>query len=129
MKAYNIKKNEQLGMPHGTASNRLKKTIMFELLKEAGKNICFQCGEYIENESDLSIEHKIPWLDSENPVDLFFDLGNVAFSHLSCNVSAARRPTKGMITVKPHGTCGRYQQGCRCGECTHAATVERRKYN
>ena len=128
MKDYNRKKGQQLGMPHGTAAGRLRKAIMFELLKETGKNVCFQCGKIIEDVSDLSIEHIVPWLDSEDPKGLFFDYGNIAFSHLSCNSSAARKPTKGMITIKPHGTGDRYRQGCRCRECTHAATVERRKY-
>lgn len=86
------KKNSQLGMPLGTASSKLKKKILFHLLKETGKNICFQCGKTIENEDELSIEHKIPYLDSENPTELFFDIENIAFSHLSCNIRAARHP-------------------------------------
>ena len=44
----------------------------------------------------LSIEHKIPWLDSDNPKELFFNLEkNIAFSHLSCNISAARQNREG----------------------------------
>jgi len=42
----------------------------------------------------FSIEHKIPWLDSSDPVGLYFDLNNISFSHHSCNVRAARRPNK-----------------------------------
>ena len=90
----NKKKLQQLGMPHGTASNRLKKMIMFRLLQEVGKDMCFQCGEKIESVEELSVEHKIPWLNSKNPVDLFFDLDNIAFSHLKCNARAARRHIK-----------------------------------
>lgn len=86
------KKNSQLGMPLGTASARLRKKVLFHLLKETGKNICFQCGKPIDNENELSIEHKIPYLDSDNPQKLFFDIENIAFSHLSCNVRAAKRP-------------------------------------
>lgn len=41
MNKYNKKKSEQLGMPLGTASAKLRKSILFNLLKEAGKNICF----------------------------------------------------------------------------------------
>lgn len=87
----NSKKSEQLGMPFGTASAKLRKSILFRLLEETGKNICFQCGRKIESEAELSIEHKIPWLDSDNPVNLFFNLDNIALSHLTCNVSAARK--------------------------------------
>lgn len=90
MSDSNIKKSKQLGMPIGTATNRLKKQILFNLIKKANENFCFQCGAEIENVNELSIEHKIPWLDSEKPLDLFFNLDNIAFSHLSCNAGAAR---------------------------------------
>lgn len=89
----NIKKSEQLGMPIGTANAKLRKSILFNLLKEYNKNICYQCGKVIEFEEDLSIEHKIPWLDSDNPKELFFSLENIAFSHLKCNIKAARHPS------------------------------------
>lgn len=87
----NEKKRRQLGMPNGTATARLRKSILFKLVQETGRNICFQCGKAIESEEELSIEHKVPWLDSGDPVKLFFDLNNIAFSHLSCNVAACRR--------------------------------------
>ena len=77
-------------MPYGTARNRLNKLIMFSLMKEVGKDVCFQCGEKIDDIDHLSIEHKTPWLHSENASELFFDLDNIAFSHLSCNVKASR---------------------------------------
>lgn len=85
-----IKKAEQLGMPYGTARNQLLKQTMFRFAQELGYDTCFQCGEKIENHTELSMEHKIPWLDSEKPVDLFFNQDNIAFSHLSCNCSASR---------------------------------------
>lgn len=37
MDKYNKKKNEQLGMPLGTASAKLRKSILFSLLKDSGK--------------------------------------------------------------------------------------------
>lgn len=92
MDRYNSKKSEQLGMPLGTASAKLRKSILFHLLKKSGKNICYQCGKEIRSEEELSIEHKIPWLDSSNPKELFFSLDNIAFSHLKCNIGAARHP-------------------------------------
>lgn len=88
----NRKKNIQLGMPYGTACNKLRKSLLFSLIKELNKNVCYQCGKIIESEDELSIEHKIPFLDSEDPKKLFFDLNNIAFSHLKCNAKAARRP-------------------------------------
>lgn len=107
-----IKKQEQLGIPPGTASNQLKKRIIFSLIERLGENVCFQCGEKIETETELSIEHKVPYLDSEDPKGLFFDLNNIAFSHLSCNCKAARQTRE--VT---HPSLTSYRYGCRCDEC------------
>ncbi len=117
MSTTNLKKTEQLGMPIGTASGRLRKSIIFDLLKQLNKNYCFQCAAEIKHEDELSIEHKVPYLDSENPKDLFFNLDNIAFSHLTCNVGAARQ-TKS----QNHNTAG-YQRGCRCDVCVTAMKV------
>lgn len=83
------RKSEQLGMNVSTASGRLVKDLLFKLICDSGINKCFHCGKEMLREN-FSIEHKTPWMNSENPVGLFFDLDNVAFSHLSCNVKAAR---------------------------------------
>lgn len=85
-----LKKSEQLGMPWGTAAHRLRKKVLFMLVCEAGRNICFHCGGEIENESDLSIEHKQSWLGID--VDLFWDMENIDFSHLRCNSSRSPNP-------------------------------------
>ena len=77
------KKNKFLGMPYGTASSRLKKSVMLLLLKKLGENWCYRCGAEIETERELSIDHKKSWLNVD--VKLFWDLDNIAFSHLSCN--------------------------------------------
>lgn len=119
----NKKKAEQLGMPHGTAANRLRKMVLFKLLEEREQNLCFQCGEWIKCSDDLSIEHKIPWLDSDDPASLFFDLGNIAFSHLKCNAGSARRH------IADHGTARRYGfHKCRCNECREAGVAKVRRY-
>jgi hypothetical protein len=92
MQAKTRKKILQLGMPQGTASHRLLKDVLFALLCEAGRNVCFHCSKPMTRGA-FSIEHKTPWLDSEDPVRLFFAQSNIAFSHLGCNV-AARRGSK-----------------------------------
>jgi hypothetical protein len=91
MKANNAKKHAQLGMPYGTACNRLRKSIILNLLQQLGQDTCFKCGERIETVETLSIEHKIPWQD--NDTALFWDLNNIAFSHLSCNRSRQHHDT------------------------------------
>lgn len=95
------RKSKQLGMHPSTAANRLRKTVLFSLIKVMGLNNCWHCGEEIENIDNLSIEHKVPWLDSEDPVGLFFDLNNIAFSHLECNIRNNRWAKGGVGSRKP----------------------------
>ncbi len=78
-----------LGESYGKAMAKLKKAILFELIKETNRNICFRCEEKIENIDDLSVEHKLPWRRAKNPIETFHDLNNIAFSHLKCNVAVA----------------------------------------
>ncbi len=80
-----------LGLNVSTATARLRKLIMWSLVQETGQDACFRCGEQIENIDDLSIEHKEPWRKADDPKASFFDLDNIAFSHLSCNIGAADR--------------------------------------
>lgn len=89
----NNKKYETLGMPHGTAANRLRKSLLYKYVVLAGDNFCFKCGAEIESVSDLSIEHKEPWEGVSS--DLFFDLENISFSHAKCNTKD--RLSNGML--------------------------------
>ena len=92
-----MKKQIQLGMNPGTASHRLVKDILWTLIVRCGMDSCHACGKKISRDT-LSIEHVIPWLDSDDPVGLFFDQRNIAFSHLSCNAAAARKVNKKYLT-------------------------------
>jgi hypothetical protein len=125
-----IKKKQQLGTNRRTASATLKKMIMFDLIKRLELNYCFQCGCEIKIVSELSIEHKIPWLDSEKPLELFFDLNNIAFSHLKCNIGAARKPSK-IIELSDyrikHAGKSAYTRGCRCNLCRNYKRKENSK--
>ena len=82
----------QLGMNAGTASHRLVRDILFKFILDAG-HTCYRCKGILTRE-DFSIEHKEPWLDSSDPVKLFFDLNNIAFSHKSCNYATVRKVQK-----------------------------------
>jgi hypothetical protein len=74
---------------------------MFELLKgRKFSGCCFKCGNRIEIVDDLSIEHKVPWEGTD--VKLFWDIDNIAFSHLACN--RPHRPSHGLRKVGPKGT-------------------------
>lgn len=94
MKADNKGKAVKLGMPFGTASARLRKTLLFQMAKELKRTACYRCGKEIENESEFSIEHKEAWFNAADPVERFFAVDNIAFSHTVCNVRAADRPNK-----------------------------------
>ncbi len=92
-KRSGIKKAEQLGQALSTAHNKLRKYIIFDMMFALGRDNCHQCGEAIKTVEELSIEHIIPWLDSDDPKGLYFDLSNIAFSHITCNVNTSRRNT------------------------------------
>jgi len=91
---HNKRKSQELKMSFGKANAILRKSILFNLVQKCNLDICYRCNKKIENIRDLSIEHKIPWLDSKNPVELFFDLDNVAFSHLKCNKKRYKKMSK-----------------------------------
>ena len=83
-------KKAQLGMDPGTASYRLVKDLLWNYIVKNEENLCYHCNQELER-SNFSIEHKVPWLHSEDPLGLFFDLDNISYSHQSCNSSAGRR--------------------------------------
>lgn len=87
------KKQQQLGMNPSTAQGRLIRDILWSLVVKTNQDTCCKCEEKMHRDS-FSIEHVKPWLDSEDPISLFFDLDNIKFSHLRCNVSDARPARK-----------------------------------
>ena len=99
-------KSDKLGVPFGTASNRLHKQLLFKLVSDLNLNICFRCSLPIQTANTLTIDHKIDWLNSPNPQELFWSLDNIAFSHKTCNV-----PTSGRKIVGEIGTYWCFQ--CR----------------
>lgn len=108
-KKYRKSVKKFLGMDKGTATHRLKKIIMFELAKKAGMGRCHRCKLLITDVSEFSVEHIKPWLWID--IDLFWDIENIAFSHLSCNSAANSN-------VKECGSYAKYKRGCRCEVCS-----------
>lgn len=88
-----LKKKHKLGMNPSTAQHRLTKDLLFYLVQIADLNKCHRCDTKMTREN-FSVDHIVPWLNSDNPVGLYFDIKNVAFSHLSCNSSASRGTQK-----------------------------------
>jgi hypothetical protein len=87
-------KTKLLGMPFGTAAHRLRKLVMFDLVKKCSLSVCYRCGKEIQDADELSIEHKNGWQLTEDPHKAFFNLEDIGFSHLRCNVSAAAHPNQ-----------------------------------
>lgn len=48
----NTKAKQQLGMNPATASSRLKKQVLFQLVQQCHRDICFRCGKRIESHQD-----------------------------------------------------------------------------
>ena len=99
---------------------------------------CYQCKSLIVESDDMSIEHKKPWLDGDTR--LFWDMGNIAFSHKSCNSGASRYSTNSKHIKYEHRIEDRkdeeghyasrawYDRGCRCNECKIVKKISRRKH-
>ena len=113
MLGTNKRKDLLLGEPHGTASGKLRKMLLFKYVQLAGHDVCYRCSRKIESVSDISIEHKTSWQLAAAPRSAFFNLGDIVFSHLRCNVEASNRfvPPR-----KEHGSSG-YARGCKCTVC------------
>lgn len=86
------KRQLQLGMNPSTAAHRLRMDLLFNFVVAAGHK-CHRCGQPLQRET-FSVEHKTPWLDSEDPKGTFFDPENIAYSHFACNSGAARKYNK-----------------------------------
>ena len=114
-----MKKQNQLGMNPSTATGRLVKDLLFSYVKDQP---CHVCGKALTRET-FSIDHKVPWLDSEDPLALFFDLDNIAFSHKSCNYGARRSTYNHQC-----GTFGSYRAGCRCSKCATAGSEKNKRF-
>jgi hypothetical protein len=137
----NKKKYAQLGESAGSAVHRLRKMLLFDFAKQLGKDVCYRCNKKIEKLDEFSVEHKVPWLDSEDPKKLFFNLDNIAFSHLSCNCADARsfnkiawpsgmgwcKHCKKFKNLKEFPPCKTHIRGQQCTACE--AIRSRKRFN
>jgi hypothetical protein len=115
------KKEAQLGCPLSTALYKLTKDLLFDLAIKTGHR-CFRCGGVLDRES-FSIDHKIGWMDSPDPHGMFFDIGNIAYSHLNCNTAAKRTTPR-----SPCGSVANYNRGCRCALCLEAKKLAKYRW-
>lgn len=117
-----MKKSKVLGISYSTASYRLVKDLLWKYIQVSDDNLCYRCKLPMTRE-DFSIDHMQDWLNSDNPVELFFDLENIKFSHLECNSAASSSRVK-----SPCGTDRKYRNGCRCDSCKAAHSVSSKRY-
>jgi len=104
---------------------------MFDFAQRLNIDTCYRCGEKIGNVDDLSIEHKTAWQSSDDPIKDFYDLGNIAFSHLNCNRGAAiSHNTKKECCKRGHNEGWYVVQGGKarlCKVCNRESVAEYRK--
>ncbi len=86
-------------MDNSTASHKLRKLILFSLVQQTAQDICFRCQTKIETVEEISIEHKMPWLDSSNPVSIFFDLTNLAGVIVNEEIIVQKRDGQNTFTM------------------------------
>ncbi len=79
-------KSKQLGRTYHSSQTRLRTLLLFDLLKRHKENICYRCNKEILTVEELTIDHKIDWFRADTK--LYWDLKNIAFSHLLCNAKA-----------------------------------------
>lgn len=126
---------EVLGEKLGTAQNKLKKIVLFSLIQKCGLDSCYRCSQLIENVDQLSIEHKIAWQGSPDPHFYFYNLDNISFSHLRCNIAASdktwrlkREKCRNGHLYSEYGKLDK--QGVRrCSECNRENTRRWREQN
>lgn len=106
----NKRKHALLQMPFGTANGKLRKMLLFRFAQLLSQDRCYRCKLAIDNIDDFTIEHKDAWMRASDPKEAFFDLNNIAFSHVKCNIRAAvRLPRKYATTqVRKQAEWARY---------------------
>lgn len=105
------KRSRLLGMSFMTARQRLDRDLLFAFATAAGHK-CYRCGGELTRD-DFSVEHKEHWTGASDPKAAYFDLSNIAYSHVHCNSKFSTRN-------REHS----YAKGCRCDECK----AEKRSY-
>lgn len=112
-------KNKQLGQNYSAAAQRLLRDLLWDFVKAVGGE-CYRCGKPMTR-ATFSIEHIVPWLHSGKAKELFFDLGNISYSHKVCNYRAARRVIK-------HATEEQRKEAIRASNKRSWTKAKRRKY-
>lgn len=99
-----------------TARSQLITNLLFNFAQQLGKDICHRCNQKIERES-FSIEHIKPWAWEPNGYDLFMDMDNIAFSHLTCNSGHTRFTERSRAAASSRGNRRIKGDQLECSSC------------
>lgn len=132
MSTYSKKRSLLLGENISNATHKLRKHIMFAAISALGADKCYRCNQRIVRIEDFSIEHKAPWQSALDPKTAFFDLNNIAFSHLTCNVKAGgggAKTKKEDTTPCPYGHTEIKRDARGRRRCMECKRQEQRAYS
>ena len=101
-RAADKKRGELLGMTFPTAQSRMQKALLFKLAGDVVS--CYRCKQPITDIVEFSIDHKESWQKAQDPIEAFFNLENVTFSHIKCNMSAGGKMCGGVNHFKTNLT-------------------------
>jgi hypothetical protein len=113
-------REELLGMSTSTAEKKLRKSIILDLARQLGKNVCLECGLVIDDPDDLAIKHVEDW--GEDPAQ-YFDLTNVAFGHVSCGAGDHGRTQEAESKMRRVEVTVEDQKGVPLRGCVHQGQV------
>ena len=114
------KDRKLLGLRNGQGANRLLRAMLFRLAQERCLTVCYRCGQEILTVDEFSLDHKVAWRSAPDPEAAFFDLDNVAFSHLHCNCGSKKREQTHCVhghEFTPENTYIRPTGNRSCREC------------
>lgn len=122
VKNVQAKMKSLLGVSLSTAVTKLTRDIIWMFLERVGETRCYVCGKEMSRDT-FSIEHKTPWMNSEDPVGNFWNLENISFSHRKCNIPNYV-PKKEVV----HGTSTGYSHyKCKCELCKEAFSKQQKR--
>ncbi len=92
----------QIGIGYSNARKRLIRSILFDMIVEAGDDTCVICNRKIRTVDKLTKQHILPWRktkDFEGSKERYWDLNNCLWAHSLCNLGQPK--------------CGKGQSGIR----------------
>lgn len=85
---------EKTGISKSKARRQLVTRILYDYFSDKlGRVFCFRCACSIDKEEEFHLDHIDGYLDSDDPLQKYLDIDNIAASHPYCNIAAGQRLT------------------------------------